>query len=185
MSTQALLVMDYQVGIVESFGIDHSMLERVHSSIAAARAADVLVIYLRVGFRPGAPEIDSSNKIFSGIKEAGDIMNENGPSTQIHSALAPQSNEIVVTKRRVGGFAGTDLETILRSNGVDALTLAGIATSGVVLSTLRWAADFDYKITVLADCCFDGDPGVHQVLMDKIFPQQADVVLAGDWIQGL
>jgi nicotinamidase-related amidase len=183
MSRQALLVMDYQAGVVEGFGNDQTLLERVLSGITAARSANVLVIYVRVGFRPGSPEINSSNKIFSNVKAAGDIMDENDPSTQIVPTLAPRSNEVVVTKRRVGAFAGTELETVLRSNGVDTLTLAGIATSGVVLSTLRWAADFDYKITVLADCCLDGDPEVHRLLLDKVFPAQADVLDVQEWIQ--
>jgi nicotinamidase-related amidase len=49
--------------------------------------------------------------------------------------------------------------------------LAGIATSGVVLSTLRQAADLDYRLTVLADGCLDADPGVHRVLLEKVFPR--------------
>jgi nicotinamidase-related amidase len=40
-----------------------------------------------------------------------------------------------------------DLESILRAKGITHLVMAGISTSGVVLSTLRWAADFDYEIT--------------------------------------
>jgi nicotinamidase-related amidase len=54
--------------------------------------------------------------------------------------------------------------------------LAGIATSGVVLSTLREAADRDYQLIVLSDCCFDLDAEVHRVLMDKVFPRQAEVL---------
>ncbi|MEU8230952.1 isochorismatase family protein [Actinoplanes sp. NPDC048967] len=51
-----------------------------------------------------------------------------------------------------------------------------MATSGVVLSTLRQAADLDYTLTVLADACLDADPEVRRVLTEKVFPQQADVV---------
>jgi nicotinamidase-related amidase len=59
--------------------------------------------------------------------------------------------------------------------------LAGIATSGVVLSTLRQAADLDYQLTVLADGCLDADPDVHQVLLGKVFPRQAEVTTIADW----
>jgi nicotinamidase-related amidase len=59
--------------------------------------------------------------------------------------------------------------------------LTGIATSGVVLSTVREAADKDYRLTVLADCCADGDQEVHQVLTTKVFPRQADVLTVGEW----
>ncbi len=56
------------------------------------------------------------------------------------------------------------------------LVLIGAATSGVVLSTLREAADRDYRLTVLADGCLDADEEVHRVLHDKVFPRQAEVV---------
>ena len=63
--------------------------------------------------------------------------------------------------------------------------LAGIATSGVVLSTLRQAADLDYRLTVLADGCLDADPDVHRMLVEKVFPRQAEVVSVADWVAGL
>jgi len=59
--------------------------------------------------------------------------------------------------------------------------LCGIATSGVVLSTLREAADKDYQLTVLTDCCFDGDEEVQRVLLSKIFPWQAEVIPSDAW----
>ena len=83
---------------------------------------------------------------------------------------------MVMTKRRVTGFAGSDLEVILRSQGIGHLVLPGLSTSGVVLSTLREAADKDYRISVLSDCCADPDPEVHQLLLTKIFPRQAEVL---------
>ena len=73
----------------------------------------------------------------------------------------------------------------MRARGVDHLVLAGIATSGVVLSTQRQAADLDYRLTVLADGCLDHDPEVHQVLLDKVFPRQADVTSIADRAAGL
>jgi isochorismate hydrolase len=82
-------------------------------------------------------------------------------------------------------FTGSDLEVVLRAGGIDSLVLAGIATSGVVLSTLRQAADLDYRLTVLADGCLDADPEVHRVLLEKVFPRQADVVRIADWTASL
>ena len=92
---------------------------------------------------------------------------------------------MVVTKRRVSAFTGSDLEVVLRSGEVDSLVLTGIATSGVVLSTLRQAADLDYRLTVLADGCLDADPEVHRVLTEKLFPRQADVLAIADWTASL
>lgn len=63
------------------------------------------------------------------------------------------------------------------------MVLTGVSTSGVVLSTLREAADKDYQLTVLADCCADGDEEVHRLLVDKVFPRQADILTAAEWCE--
>jgi len=88
-------------------------------------------------------------------------------------------------QRRVSAFTGSDLEVVLRAAGIDHLVLTGIATSGVVLSTLRQAADLDYRLTVLADGCLDADPEVHRVLTDKVYPRQADVLRISEWTDSL
>jgi nicotinamidase-related amidase len=87
----------------------------------------------------------------------------------------------VVTKRRVSAFTGSDLEVVLRSLKVQHLVLAGISTSGVILSTIREAADKDYHLSLLSDCCADPDPEVHTLLLSKVFPRQADVLTADQW----
>jgi len=74
---------------------------------------------------------------------------------------------------------------VLRGLDVDTMVLTGIATSGVVLSTLRQAADLDYRLVVLADGCLDADPEVHRVLTEKVFPRQADVTTVDEWIAQL
>ncbi len=106
-------------------------------------------------------------------------------ATDVHRAFRLTDDDLVVVKRRVSAFTGSDLEVLLRGLGATDLVLAGIATSGVVLSTLRQAADLDFGLTVLADACTDGDPEVHRVLTEKVFPRQADVVTAEQWIAAL
>ena len=98
-----------------------------------------------------------------------------------HPAVEPLENDVIVTKRRISAFTGSDLEVVLRAQNIDHIVLAGIATSGVVLSTLREAADKDYRITVLSDGCADRDEEVHRVLLTKIFPRQADVITIHEW----
>ena len=91
----------------------------------------------------------------------------------------------MVTKRRVGAFSTTDLETILRSKNISKLVLFGISTSGVVLSTVRWAADMDYSLAIVSDLCADRDPEVNRVLMDKVFPWQATVVTSREVLKAI
>ena len=176
--TAALLVMDFQTTIVESFTSEtEGLLARTAELIRAARASATRVIYIVVGFRPGFPEVSARNQSFGAIRQSGRF-GAGDPGVQIHAAVAPSADDIVVTKHRVSAFAGTDLDMILRANGIDTMILAGIATSGVVLSTLRHAADADYRIVVVDDCCSDRDPEVHRVLIEKIFPRQATIAKA-------
>jgi nicotinamidase-related amidase len=176
--------MDVQQGIVDRFGGDEEYLPRLAAAVEAARGAGIWVIYVVVGFRAGHPEVSARNKSFAAIAGSGRFA-DGDPGAAIHPAVAPAASDIVVTKRRVSAFTGSDLEVVLRAGGIDHLVLTGIATSGVVLSTLRQAADLDYRLTVLADGCLDADPEVHRVLTEKVFPRQADVVRIADWTASL
>jgi nicotinamidase-related amidase len=172
----ALLVMDYQNTIVANYAAaGPQALEPAARALAAARKAGLAVIHVVIGFRPGYPEVSPRNKMFGGLTASGRFQ----PGTEgaaVHAAVAPLPGELVATKHRVSAFAGSDLEMLLRAGGIDSLVLAGIATSGVVLSTLRQAADLDFRLTVLKDACLDADPAVHACLVDKVFPRQAEVV---------
>jgi|SRR6266536_554376 len=175
--------MDVQQSIVDRFGGDHpDYLPRLRGAIDAANAAGVPVIYVVVGFRPGFPEISLRNKTFGAIRSGGAFT---GVPMEIHPDIAPRPEDIVVTKKRVSAFAGSDLDLVLRAGEIDSLVLTGIATSGVVLSTVRQAADLDFALTVLSDGCLDADPEVHRVLTEKVFPRQADVVTVDEWVTSI
>jgi nicotinamidase-related amidase len=179
----ALLVMDVQNGIVARFG--DTVLDPIERAIAAARTAGHPVVFVRIGFRPGNPEVAASNRSFSALAAQGATMSLDAPETQVHDRVAPAPGEPIVVKKRVSAFAGSDLAELLRGLGADTLVLTGIATSGVVLSTLRQAADLDYRLVVLADACGDADPEVHRVLTEKVFPRQAQVTTVDEWAASL
>jgi nicotinamidase-related amidase len=173
----ALLVMDFQTCIVDGPAVaadKEGLLARTAALIDAARKAAVRIIYVVVGFRAGYPEVSPRNRSFNAIRETGRFT-EGSAGSAIHPAVTPKPGDVVVTKHRVSAFAGTDLEMVLRANGIDTLVLCGIATSGVVLSTIRHAADADYRLVVVADCCSDPDPEVHRVLIEKVFARPATV----------
>lgn len=180
-ATTALLVMDVQQNIVGRYGSPDEYLTRVAQAVAAARQAGIRIIYVTVSFREGRPEISKRNKMFGNIAPTGFVTGD--PSTSVHPAVAPAPGDIQITKRRVSAFAGSDLDVVLRAGNIDTLVLCGIATSGVVLSTVRQAADLDYRLLVLADGCLDQDPEVHRVLTEKVFLRQADVKTVGAWVQ--
>ena len=180
----ALLIMDIQPAIMQMMGEGAAPLaDTLNQAIGAARKAGIPVIYVVVGFRKGFPEIGSGTAAsFAGIAKAGmPGLEEPG----VDPSVAPQPGDMVVTKRRVSAFAGSDLEVILRGHRIEHLVLTGVATSGVVLSTVRQAADMDYRLSVLSDACADRDSEVHSVLTGKVFPRQAEVMTTAEWIAGL
>jgi nicotinamidase-related amidase len=180
----AVLIMDYQAAVVTGFVSDHeALLKRSAEVLSKSRGAGLKIIYIVVNFRPGYPEVSPRNVNFNAVRQSGRFIAEAG--TEVHPAVAPQPGDIVVVKHRVGAFPGTDLDMILRANDIETLVMFGIATSGVVLSTLRHAADADYRLVVLKDCCSDRDAEVHRVLVEKVFPRQAKVVTAAEFVGAL
>ena len=167
--------MDVQPAIVGRVSDGDAYVARVRTAVDSAHACRIPVIYVVVGFRAGAPEVSARNKAFSAALQHGATFAES------HPVIPPEAGDVVVVKRRVSAFTGSDLEVVLRAKNIQHLVLAGLSTSGVVLSTLREAADKDYRLTVLSDLCADPDAEIHNLLMHKVFPRQADVVTFADW----
>ena len=146
--TSAVLIMDFQIRIVNNFASDpQGVLERAAQALRGARQAGIPVIYV--------------------IHRGGPFRDE-APDVAIHPNVAPALGETVVTKTKPGAFSTTGLDIMLRE--------IGVATSGCVLSTIRWAVDMNYKPFVVADACSDPDPEVHRVLTEKVYPRQGTVL---------
>jgi nicotinamidase-related amidase len=178
--------MDYQTAIVSIYANEPDMPARAAGVLRRARSTGMQVIHVRVGFRPNLPEISARNSLFSAVKNSEKHRQIfEGPAGEIHPAVAPEGNDIVVVKHRVSAFPGTDLDMILRANDIDAVILYGIATSGVVLATLLDAVDADYRTFVVGDCCADRDSEVHACLVDKVFPRYSTVMSASDFLDAL
>jgi len=181
----ALLVMDVQDATVKMLPDATTFFSSVNMAIEAARANNIPVLYVVVAFRKGYPEVSLNNKSFSSIRQNDTRHFDTEEGTKIPDLIAPRAGDIIITKKRVSAFTGSDLEVVLRSLGIVHIVLSGIATSGVVLSTLREAADKDYAITILSDCCADRDEEVHRVLTTKVFARQAEVMKAVEWTASL
>lgn len=177
----ALLVMDYQPTILSRIPDGESLLSRMVDTIAHARAEGMQIGYVRVAFADSDYNaIPETNKSFSRFAGMAGFMHADAPETAVHDQIAPEPGDIVVRKTRVGAFSTTDLEQQLRDRNINTLILAGISTSGVVLSTVRDAADRDYRIFVLADGTADPDPEAHDALINRIFPHQVHVITTAD-----
>lgn len=175
--TTALLLMDFQNGLVPRFADSDGLIGRAAEAIDLIRRAGGHIGYVRIGFTDeDKAQVPPQHMFAAHLAQAGGALDHDHPATQIDSRIAPQDGDIVVRKTRVGAFSTTDLAQQLHARGVDTLILAGIATSGVVLSTVRDAADRDYRLIVLSDVCADPDPETHALLTERVFPRQAQVV---------
>lgn len=183
----AVLAMDCQSGIVSIYAKpQQEFVERAPAVLRAARRAGMLVVHVQVGFRPGLPEVSSRNKLFAALKSSSQYQKLfEGAAGAIHPALGPEPGDVVVTKHRVSAFAGTDLQMMLRARDIETLVLFGIATSGVVLSTLLQASDYDYRLVVITDCCADLDQVLHEALLARLFPQRGEVLTASEFAKAL
>jgi nicotinamidase-related amidase len=177
-STTALVLMDYEPAILGGLADAAAahVISAAESALAWARSNGVRVAFVRVAFADSDFEsISDRNRTFAGLKGGG-FLRDGSPESQIVDAVKPGPDDIVVRKTRFGAFSTTDLQPQLWRAGIDTLVLAGVTTSGVVLSTVRDAADQDFAIYVLADACADADVEVHHVLLGKVFPPLAYVI---------
>jgi nicotinamidase-related amidase len=181
----ALLVMDYQAGVLSRLPAAEALLARTADAISCVRSHGGHVGYVRVAFDDADfAAIPPTSMMGTRVAAMGQTLRASSPATAIHEKVAPESGDVVVRKTRVGAFSTTDLDDRLRERGIDTLLLAGLSTSGVLLSTVRDAHDRDYRVFVLADLSADPDPDVHEFLIERIFPRQAQVITSAD-LEGL
>jgi len=174
----ALVLMDFQPAVLGTVAESDTaaLLANAEKALTWARSAGLTVAHVRVAFQDADYRaIPQRNRAFAPLRGGG-MMADGSPECEIIESLRPQGDEIVVRKTRFGSFSTTNLSSRLREAGIESLILAGISTSGVVLSTVRDAADQDFQIYVLADACADVNPHVHSLLTEAVFAHQAYVI---------
>ena len=161
----AVLIMDFQQRIIANVATEPvAVVENAARALASARAAGIPVIY---------------------VVHRGGPFAEYAPDVELHEGVAPAEGELVITKVRPGPFSTTALDVTLREMGRDNLVIMGVATSGCVLSSVRWAVDINYSFIVLSDACSDGDPEVHRVLTEKVYPRQGTVMTTDEFLAAI
>lgn len=185
-SHAAVLSLDMQSGVVSAYVKDAELIGRAADILRTARQAGVRVVHVKVAFRPGVPEASPRNAFLSAVKASARHQQFfQGESGALDSRLDVSAADLVVTKSRVSAFAGTDLDLLLRANEIHTLIVFGIATSGAVLFTALHAADADFRVIIVRDCCADLDEAVHTCLVETILPRHATVASASDIMHAL
>lgn len=178
--TTALIIGDVQKGITRGYPFAKQVVPPLGELLPRARAAGALVVFVHFAFRANGTDVPPGNAMIRTFYEAGDAFHEGSAGVEIDLPVADE--DVVVLKRRASAFAGTDLDLVLRAAGVDALAIAGVATSAMVAATCYDAADRGYQVTVLRDGCADGDQAMHDFFMDAVFPSRGfEVVPCAGW----
>ena len=150
--------------------------------LTAARASGLLVVHVRAAWRPGSPEMNMAVPVFA---RGPDRAVEGTWDADFYEPVAPKEDEIVVTKRGIGAFTGTELDRLLRLRGIDTVILCGIATNWVVEATAMDAADLGYRVIVPEDCSASIAADMHLFAIEKVLPDIATIATADDLIASL
>jgi nicotinamidase-related amidase len=154
---------------------------RTAEVLAAARRTTITVIHVQNAWREGHPDVNPYTPWQADAKAAG-RSTEGTWGIEFVEALAPVESELVVRKRAVSGFAGTELDRLLRVRDISTLVIAGVVTNFAAEGTARDASDRGYRVIVLADCCESVTEEMHQFSITQILPAMAEVVNAADFI---
>ncbi len=161
----AVLIMDFQQRIINTVASEpENVVKQASQVLQGARSAGIPVIY---------------------VVHRGGAFAEYAPDVELHDGVPPNPGEMVITKTRPGPFSTTNLDVTLREMGRDTLVVMGVATSGCVLSCVRWAVDVNYKFVVVSDACSDADPEVHRVLTEKVYPRQGTVINTQEFLNAI
>lgn len=172
----AVIVVDMQNdfaapgGMFDQAGVPLDDIQAIVAPISrtldAARAAGMRVVFLTMQFAPDLSDAGgpgSPNRLkhaplrigeptVSPDGTPGQILVKDTWNTQIVSSLSPQATDLIVAKHRYSGFFETELDGLLRENGIGTLVFTGATTSVCVESTLRDAFYRDYRCLLLSDC---------------------------------
>ncbi|MEX3810837.1 isochorismatase family cysteine hydrolase [Paraburkholderia sp. BR13439] len=175
-SRTALIVMHYQTDILGLFpSVAPALLANTRRLCDAARAKGVSVYFANLRFSPGYSEVSPLNRNGQGIKKLGLFLED-----RTAPELGQQANEPLVIAHRASVFFGTDLEARLSAQGIDSLMMVGIASTGVVLSSVAYASDADFRLYTVKDCCYDPDQVVHEHLFATAFDSRTTVLSLAD-----
>lgn len=169
----ALVIMHYQVDVFAIlFGDRPSpLLDKCNALIRRWRVTGRPVLFPNFTLGEYYEHASKNNRLISSIVPTGRFRN-----ALPMQGLAIERGDLFYACPRASVFYGTTLDADLRTRGISALVMAGISSTGVVLSSITWASDADYDVHLVRDCCYDPDQEAHEALFRTGFGGRVQVV---------
>jgi len=195
----AIIVIDMQNDFVAKDGmmgkegwnlsLAQEMAERLPGLLAAAREAGVLIVFVHNIYSTGTNHYLSDVWIEQAArKRPGGYITIPGCEAaswgaDYYGTIRPQANDPVVIKHRYNAFLNTDLDTILRANGIRTTVFTGVSTNCCVESTAREAFMRDYYVVVVDDATASYSRELHQAALktiDALFGEITSIAVLTD-----
>lgn len=142
------------------------VIPRIAALLAKARAAGIECIFARIACHTDDGRDRSLSQKMPGWNNL--LLPKRGLPSQFVPQLAPQGDEIEVTKTTDSALTGTNLRLILHNLEIKTVICAGIFTDQCVSSTVRSLADESFAVIVLEDCCAAGSEALHHKELEII-----------------
>jgi nicotinamidase-related amidase len=163
------------------------IVEHTKAVLDASRDRGVLVIYVRLAYRPGHPEIPPTEELIPGRRPTREKeqYREGSWNTQIVNELKPTGSDIVVTNHTPSAFAHNELDAILHANNIRYLVIAGLSTKTIVTCTTIDAYCRGYYNYILKDCCNSRKEGEHELYVKEVLPSYAVIIDSKQYLSAL
>jgi len=182
----ALLVIDMQNDFIEEGAIIEvrgirKNLTILRDFIEGCREKRITIIYTKHIFDPVNNPIEA--KLFPELAKEG--LRDCSRGTEVHAALKPLDDDVVIKKRRFDAFIGTKLELMLKSKGIENVIIAGTMTNVCCESTARTAMMKDFNVLFCSDLTFTSDPDAHNNTLKNISTHFGKVMKSEDILRFL
>lgn len=163
----------------------NQIIENTAVALEASRQSGMMVVYVNVNHRPGYPEVPARQApLADGLRKSGAFIKDSW-GTQVIDELAPRENEFVIPNYSTSAFIASELDTLLRVQGITDVVLTGLATNWVVESTARDAFNRGYFVYTLSDCCYGTSEEAHNYSVTNVLPMIGLVLRAAEYREKL
>jgi maleamate amidohydrolase len=171
-----VLVVDFCRGFTDpecTLGSDLTReVEATNGVLATAREWEIPIIFTTIGFEPNLKDASLWLEKLPALQE----LIVGSKWVEIDPRLERREDETVILKKGASAFFGTNLPSILVSQGVDTIVLCGATTSGCIRATAIDLLQYGYPTLVPRECVGDRAQGPHEANLVDIQAKYADVV---------